>query len=109
MIEQKYPFITEAKRILGSKEICRLRTITAVKEALRVAKLANKPNHNEMFKLLKPEIQIGKFYLKSEMDEICEKFGLKIKDLKEWYEIKNTTKWIDKKSRYGYTIMSEKA
>lgn len=109
MIEQKYPFITEAKRILGSKEICRLRTITAVKEALRVAKLANKPNHNEMFKLLKPEIQIGKFYLKSEMDEICEKFGLKIKDLKEWYEIKNTTKWIDKKSQYGYIIMSEKA
>ena len=43
------------------------------------------------------------------MDEICEKFGLKIKDLKEWYEIKNTTKWIDKKSQYGYIIMSEKA
>ena len=109
LIEQKYPFITEAKRILGSKEICRLRTITAVKEALRVAKLANKPNHNEMFKLLKPEIQIGKFYLKLELDEICEKFGLKIKDLKEWYNIKSTTKWIDKKSQYGYIIMSEKA
>ena len=109
MIEQKYPFITEAKRILGSKEICRLRTITAVKEALRAAKLANKPNHNEMFKLLKPEIQIGKFYLKLELDEICEKFGLKIKDLKEWYNIKSTTKWIDKKSQYGYIIMSEKA
>lgn len=109
LIEQKYPFITEAKRILGSKEICRLRTITAVKEALRAAKLANKPNHNEMFKLLKPEIQIGKFYLKLELDEICEKFGLKIKDLKEWYNIKNTTKWIDKKSQYGYIIMSEKA
>ena len=109
LIEQKYPFITEAKRILGSKEICRLRTITAVKEELRVAKLANKPNHNEMFKLLKPEIQIGKFYLKLELDEICEKFGLKIKDLKEWYNIKNTTKWIDKKSQYGYIIMSEKA
>ena len=109
LIEQKYPFITEAKRILGSKEICRLRTITAVKEALRVAKLVNKPNHNEMFKLLKPEIQIGKFYLKLELDEICEKFGLKIKDLKEWYNIKSTTKWIDKKSQYGYIIMSEKA
>jgi hypothetical protein len=109
MIEQKYPFITEAKRILGSKEICRLRTITAIKEALRVAKLVNKPNHNEMFKLLKPEIQIGKFYLKLELDEICEKFGLKIKDLKEWYNIKSTTKWIDKKSQYGYIIMSEKA
>ena len=49
------------------------------------AKIANRPNHSEMFKLLSKEIELGRFYPTNKLQEICERHGLKhIKELREW-------------------------
>ena len=109
-IEKQYPFINEAFNLLGFQEIRKLRTIKAVKEALLQAKLANRPSHNELSKLLSEEIELGRFYQTSELKEICEKFGLKqIKELKEWYDLESGTHRIDGKPRSGYWIKAIKA
>ena len=109
-IETKYPFINEAFILLGYQEICKLRTRKAVEEAVLQAKLANRPSHSELFKLLSEEIELGRFYQTCELQEICERYGLKqIKELKEWYEIESATKRIDKIPRSGYWIIAVKA
>ena len=109
-IEKQYPFINEAFNLLGYQEIRKLRTIKAVKEALLQAKIANRPSHSEMFKLLSEEIELGRFYQTCELQEICERYGLKqIKELKEWYDIESGTKRIDKIPRSGYWIKAVKA
>lgn len=106
-IERQYPFIREAFQLLGFQEIRRLRSRKAVEEALLQAKLANKPSHSEMLKQLSQEIEIGRFYQTAELLEICEKFHLsKIKELKEWYNIKSGTKRINGIPRSGYWIRS---
>lgn len=106
-IERQYPFIREAFQLLGFQEIRRLRSKKAVEEALLQAKLANKPNRSEMFRLLSPVIEIGKFYLTAELQAICEQFHLsKIKELNEWYNIKSGTKRINGTPRSGYWIKS---
>ena len=108
-IEKKYPFIREAFQILGFHEICKLRTIKLVKEALLQAKIAMKPNRRELFKLLSEEIELGRFYETVVLKEICERHDLKqIKELKEWYILKSGTKRIDKVPRSGYWIMAIK-
>ena len=109
-IEKQYPFINEAFNLLGFQEISRLRTQKAVKEALLQAKIAKRPNHSELFKLLSEEIELGRFYQTCELKEICERHGLKqIKELKEWYVIESDTQRIDKKPRSGYWIIAIKA
>lgn len=109
-IEKQYPFINEAFNLLGFQEIRKLRTQKAVKEALLQAKIANRPNHSEMFKLLSEEIELGRFYQTFELQEICDRHGLKhIKELKAWYEIESATKRIDKIPRSGYWIKAVKA
>ncbi len=109
-IEKQYPFINEAFNLLGFQEIRKLRTQKAVKEALLQAKIANRPNHSEMFKLLSKDIELGRFYQTCELKEICEKYGLKqIKELKEWYDIESSTHRIEGKPRSGYWIKAIKA
>ena len=109
-IEKQYPFINEAFNLLGFQEIRKLRTIKAVKEALLQAKIANCPSYSEMFKLLSEEIELGRFYQTCELQEICERHGLKqIKELKAWYEIESATKRIDNIPRSGYWIKAVKA
>ena len=109
-IEKQYPFINEAFNLLGYQEIRKLRSKKAVKEALLQAKIANRPNHSEMFKLLSKEIELGRFYPTNKLQEICERHGLKhIKELREWYEIESDTQRIDKTPRYGYWIKAVRA
>lgn len=109
-IERQYPFISEAFQLLGFQEIRKLRTRKAVEEALLQAKIANRPNRNEMFKLLSPNIELGRFYQTSELNEICERYGLRqIKELREWYEMESGTKRIDNIPRSGYWIKAIKA
>ena len=106
-IERQYPFIREAFQLLGFQEIRRLRSRKAVEEALLQAKLANKPNRSEMFKLLSQVIEIGRFYQTAELQAICEQFQLtNIKELREWYDIKSGTKRINGVPRSGYWIKS---
>ena len=82
----------------------------AVEEALLQAKLTNRPNRNEMFKLLSQDIELGRFYQTCELKEICKKYGLKqIKELKEWYDIESGTHRIEGKPRSGYWIKAIKA
>lgn len=109
-IERQYPFINEAFQMLGFQEISRLRTKKAVEEALLQAKLANRPNRNEMFKLLSQDIELGRFYRTCELKQICEKYGLKqIKELKEWYDIKQGTHRFDGTPQSGYWIKAIRA
>lgn len=109
-IEKKYPFISEAFQLLGFQEIRRLGTMKAVKEALVQAKLANRPNHDEVFRLLSEDIELGRFYQTYELNEICEKYGLKkIKELDEWFVIKSDTHRVDGTPRYGYWIKAVRA
>ena len=109
-IERQYPFINEAFQMLGFQEISRLRTKKAVEEALLQAKLANRPNRNEMFKLLSQDIELGRFYKTYELKQICEKYGLKqIKELKEWYDIEHGTHRIDGTPQSGYWIKAIRA
>ena len=109
-IERKYPFISEAFNLLGFQEIRKLRTRKAVEEALLQAKLTNRPNRNEMFKLLSQDIELGRFYQTCELKEICKKYGLKqIKELKEWYDTESGTHRIEGKPRSGYWIKAIKA
>lgn len=109
-IEKQYPFISEAFNLLGFQEIRKLRTIKAVKEALLQAKIANRPSHCELFKLLSEGIELGRFYQTYELKEICERHGLKqIKELREWYEIESGTQRIDNIPRSGYWIIAIKA
>ena len=106
-IERQYPFIREAFQLLGFQEIRRLRSRKAVEEALLQAKLANKPNRSEMFKLLSQVLEIGRFYQTAELQAICEQFQLtNIKELREWYDIKSGTKRINGVPRSGYWIKS---
>ncbi|MBW9201370.1 hypothetical protein EVD33_00150 [Bacteroidales bacterium SW292] len=106
-IERQYPFIREAFQLLGFQEIRRLRSKKAVEQALLQAKLANKPNRSEMFKLLSQVIEIGRFYQTAELQAICEQFQLtNIKELREWYDIKSGTKRINGVPRSGYWIKS---
>lgn len=106
-IERQYPFIREAFQLLGFQEIRRLRSRKAVEEALLQAKLADKPSRSEMFGLLSQVIEIGRFYLTADLRAICEQFHLsKIKDLREWYNIKSGTKRINGVPRNGYWIRS---
>lgn len=106
-IERRYPFIREAFRLLGFQEIRRLKSKKAVEEALLQAKLANKPSRSEMFRLLSQVIEIGKFYQTAELHAICEQFHLsKIKELREWYDIKDGTRRINGIPRCGYWIKS---
>ena len=109
-IEKQYPFISDAFRLLGFQEIRRLRTKKAVQEALQQAKVAKCPNRNEVFKLISEKIEVGRFYERCELKEICESYGLRqIKELKEWYEIKSTTRRIDGVPKSGYLIKAIKA
>lgn len=109
-IEKKYPFISEAFQLLGFQEIRKLRTKKAVEEALIQAKLANRPNHNEMFKLLSQDIEVGRFYQTFKLKEICEKYGLKqIKELKAWYDLERGTHRIEGKPRSGYWVNAIRA
>lgn len=106
-IEKKYPFIREAFQILGFHEICKLRTIKLVKEALLQAKIAMKPNRHELFKLLSEELELGRFYETVVLKEICERHGLKrIKELKEWYDLQSGTKRVNGIPRSGYWIIA---
>ena len=106
-IERQYPFIREAFQLLGFQEIRRLRSKKAVEEALLQAKLANKPRRSEMVRLLSQVIEIGRFYLTAELQEICEQFHLsKIKELREWYNIESGTKRINGIPQSGYWIRS---
>lgn len=108
-IEKQYPFISEAFHLLGYQEIRKLRSIKAVKEALLQAKIANRPTHSDMFKLLSEEIELGRFYQTLVLQDICERHGLKqIKELREWYEIESSTKRIDNIPRSGYWIKAIK-
>ena len=104
-IERQYPFLKEAIRLLGLDQILKLRSMTAVKEAMLKAKITNRPSKEEMLKVLSQDIHFGKFYTKAEMDEICEKYGVTIKELKRLYEIKNETKWINGASKYVYIFL----
>lgn len=106
-IERQYPFIREAFQLLGYQEIRRLRSKKAVEEALLQAKLANKPNRSEMYRLLSQVVEIGKFYLTADLQTICEQFHFsKIKELREWYNIESGTKRINGVTRSGYWIKS---
>lgn len=106
-IERQYPFIREAFQLLGFQEIRKLRSKKAVEEALLQAKLANRPSRSEMFKLLSRKIEIGGFYQTADLQAICGQFNLsKIKELREWYNIKSGTQRINGVPRSGYWIKS---
>lgn len=106
-IERQYPFIREAFQLLGFQEIRKLKSKKAVEEALSQAKLANKPSRSEIFKLLSRKIEIGRFYRTADLQAICEQHNLsKIKELREWYDIKSGSNRIDGITRSGYWIRS---
>lgn len=106
-IERQYPFIHEAFQLLGLQEIRKLRSKKAVEEALSQAKLANKPSRSEILKLLSRKLEIGRFYQTADLQAICEQFNLsKIKELREWYNIKSGTQRINGVPRSGYWIKS---
>ena len=108
-IERLYPFINEAIRILGVDRIIKLRTQTAVKEAVAKAKIAKRPSREEMLHMLSQDIHLGKIYTKEKMDEICEKYGVTIRELKRLYKIDCCTKWINGASKYVYIITGTQA
>lgn len=104
VLEHDYPFLNDAVRLIGSKEMVRLRTQKAIKQKMLEIKLGNAPSREELFGILQTQLEIGRKYSTEELHSILLPYNLNRKDLCDFFVVESTTKRVDGKPTYVHVI-----